>query len=450
MANVIKLRKGLDINLKGKAAKQKFSVKAAAQYALVPDDFVGMTPKVVVREGDKVKAGDALFVNKKQTDVKFASPVSGVVQAVVRGDRRKVLRVVVEADKDQQYVDFGQKQVASLDGDAVVKALLEAGLFGYINQLPYAVSTTPDQKPRAVFVSALRDMPLAGDFEYELQGNEEDFQTGLTALSKVAPVYLGIGAKQTSKALTGAKDVEVNVFDGPCPAGNVGVQVNNIAPVNKGEVVWTVDPTAVIFFGRLFRTGKVDLRRLVAVAGSEITKPEYAEVLVGQPIADLLEGKLAAKDHVRIITGNPLTGRKATKDDFVGGHTSEITVIPEGDNVDEMLGWILPRTNDFSVSRSYFSWLFGKNKEYALDARVKGGERHMIMSGEYDKVFPMDIYAEYLIKAIIAGDIDRMEQLGIYEVAPEDFAVAEFVDSSKLELQHIVRQGLDMLRKENA
>ncbi|WP_303254227.1 Na(+)-translocating NADH-quinone reductase subunit A [Prevotella sp.] len=450
MANVIKLRKGLDINLKGKAAKQKFSVKAAAQYALVPDDFVGMTPKVVVREGDKVKAGDALFVNKKQTDVKFASPVSGVVQAVVRGDRRKVLRVVVEADKDQQYVDFGQKQVASLDGDAVVKALLEAGLFGYINQLPYAVSTTPDQKPRAVFVSALRDMPLAGDFEYELQGNEEDFQTGLTALSKVAPVYLGIGAKQTSKALTEAKDVEVNVFDGPCPAGNVGVQVNNIAPVNKGEVVWTVDPTAVIFFGRLFRTGKVDLRRLVAVAGSEITKPEYAEMLVGQPIADLLEGRLAAKNHVRIINGNPLTGRKATMDDFVGGHTSEITVIPEGDNVDEMLGWILPRTNDFSVSRSYFSWLFGKNKEYALDARVKGGERHMIMSGEYDKVLPMDIYAEYLIKAIIAGDIDRMEQLGIYEVAPEDFAVAEFVDSSKLELQHIVRQGLDMLRKENA
>ena len=450
MANVIKLRKGLDINLKGKAAKQKFSVKSAAQYALVPDDFVGMTPKVVVREGDKVKAGDALFVNKKQTDVKFASPVSGVVQAVVRGDRRKVLRVVVEADKDQQYVDFGQKQVASLDGDAVVKALLEAGLFGYINQLPYAVSTTPNQKPRAVFVSALRDMPLAGDFEYELQGNEEDFQTGLTALSKVAPVYLGVGAQQTSKALTEAKDVEVNVFDGPCPAGNVGVQVNNIAPVNKGEVVWTVDPTAVIFFGRLFRTGKVDLRRLVAVAGSEITKPEYAEVLVGQPIADLLEGRLAAKNHVRIINGNPLTGRKATMDDFVGGHTSEITVIPEGDNVDEMLGWILPRTNDFSVSRSYFSWLFGKNKEYALDARVKGGERHMIMSGEYDKVLPMDIYAEYLIKAIIAGDIDRMEQLGIYEVAPEDFAVAEFVDSSKLELQHIVRQGLDMLRKENA
>ena len=450
MANVIKLRKCLDINLKGKAAEQKFPVKAAAQYALVPDDFVGMIPKVVVREGDHVKAGDALFVNKKQTDVKFASPVSGVVQAVVRGDRRKVLRVVVEADNDQQFVDFGQKQVASLDGDAVVKALLEAGLFGYINQLPYAVSTTPDQKPRAIFVSALRDMPLAGNFEFELQGNENDFQTGLTALSKIAKTYLGIGAQQTSSALTSAKDVEVNVFDGPCPAGNVGVQVNNIAPVNKGEVVWTVDPTAVIFFGRLFNTGKVDLRRLVAVAGSEVNIPAYAEVLVGQPIASLLEGKLASTEHVRIINGNPLTGRKCTAEDFVGGHTSEITAIPEGDNVDEMLGWILPRTNDFSVNRSYFSWLLGKNKEYSLDARVKGGERHIIMSGEYDKVLPMDIYGEYLIKAIIAGDIDRMEQLGIYEVAPEDFAVAEFVDSSKLELQHIVRKGLDMLRKENA
>ena len=450
MANVIKLRKGLDINLKGKAAEQKFPVKAAAQYALVPDDFVGMTPKVVVREGDHVKAGDALFVNKKQTDVKFASPVSGVVQAVVRGDRRKVLRVVVEADKDQQFVDFGQKQVASLDGDAVVKALLEAGLFGYINQLPYAVSTTPDQKPRAIFVSALRDMPLAGNFEFELQGNENDFQAGLTALSKIAKTYLGIGAQQTSSALTSAKDVEVNVFDGPCPAGNVGVQVNNIAPVNKGEVVWTVDPTAVIFFGRLFNTGKVDLRCLVAVAGSEVNNPAYAEALVGQPIASLLEGKLASTEHVRIINGNPLTGRKCTAEDFVGGHTSEITAIPEGDNVDEMLGWILPRTNDFSVNRSYFSWLLGKNKEYSLDARVKGGERHMIMSGEYDKVLPMDIYGEYLIKAIIAGDIDRMEQLGIYEVAPEDFAVAEFVDSSKLELQPIVRQGLDILRKENA
>lgn len=451
MANVIKLRKGLDINLTGKASKDvTLQVAQAGEYALVPAAFVGVTPKVVVREGEHVNAGDALFVNKACPEVKFASPVSGEVTAIERGERRKVLCVKVKADAVQTSTDFGKKNVDALDGEAVKQALLEAGLFGYINQLPYAVSTTPDTKPKAIFVSALRDMPLAADFEVELKGNEEAFQTGLTALSKIAKTYLGVGVDQHSNALGGAKNVELNVFDGPCPAGNVGVQVNNIDPVNKGEVVWTVDPASVIFFGRLFLTGKVDLHKTVAVAGSEIKTPGYAEVLVGTPLSSFVANQLKAADHVRLINGNPLTGVKTTTADFVGGHTSEITAIPEGDDNDEMLGWIFPRTDQFSTSRSYLSWLFGKKKEYNLDARVKGGERHMIMSGEYDKVLPMDIYGEYLIKAIIAGDIDKQEQLGIYEVSPEDFAVAEFVDSSKLELQKIVREGLDTLRKENA
>ena len=451
MANVIKLRKGLDINLKGKAAKDvKIPVAQASDFALVPDAFVGVTPKVVVREGDHVNAGDALFVNKACPDVKFASPVSGVVTAIERGERRKVLCVKVKADEQQTSTDFGEKNVDAMDGEAVKQALLEAGLFGYINQLPYAVSTTPDTTPKAIFVSALRDMPLAADFQVELEGNEQAFQVGLTALSKVAKTYLGIGADQQAEALVNAKNVDVNVFDGPCPAGNVGVQVNNIDPVNKGEVVWTVDPSAVIFFGRLLLTGKVDLRKKVAVAGSEIKTPGYADVLVGTPLSAFVANQLKATEHVRLINGNPLTGKQTTVDAYVGGHTSEITAIPEGDDHDEMLGWIMPRTNDFSTSRSYFSWLLGKKKEYDLDARVKGGERHMIMSGEYDKVLPMDIYGEYLIKAIITGDIDKQEQLGIYEVSPEDFAVAEFVDSSKLELQKIVREGLNVLRKENA
>ena len=451
MANVIKLRKGLDINLKGKAAASvALNVAKVDEYALVPEAFVGVTPKVVVREGDHVNAGDALFVNKACPEVKFASPVSGEVTAIVRGERRKVLCVKVKADAEQKSTDFGKKNVDAMDGNAIKQALLEAGLFGYINQLPYAVSTTPDTTPKAIFVSALRDMPLASDFEVELQGNEEAFKVGLTALSKMAKTYLGVGADQQSNALTEVKGVEVNVFDGPCPAGNVGVQVNNIDPVNKGEVVWTVDPAAVIFFGRLFLTGKVDLRKKVAVAGSEMKTPGYAEVLVGTPLKAFVAEQLKATEHVRLINGNPLTGKQTNLDSYVGGHTSEITAIPEGDDNDEMLGWILPRTNQFSTSRSYFSWLLGKKKEYDLDARVKGGERHMIMSGEYDKVLPMDIYGEYLIKAIIAGDIDKQEQLGIYEVSPVDFAVAEFVDSSKLELQKIVREGLDVLRKENA
>lgn len=451
MANVIKLRKGLDIHLAGKAELTLTPLPLPPEIGLLPSAFVGVTPKLTVREGDHVLAGQPLFANKACPEVGFASPVSGTVSAIVRGDRRKVLCVKVKTDADQQYADFGAKDVSKLSAADVTGALLQAGLFGYIGQLPYAVSTTPDTHPKAIFVSALRDMPLAADFGFELQGDEAAFQTGLTALAKVAPTYLGIGKDQTAtEALAGATGVEVNIFDGPCPAGNVDVQVNHIAPVNKGEVVWTVDPTAVIFFGRLFLTGRVDLRRKVAVAGSRIAHPEYVQTVVGAPLSQLLDQRLTTRDHTRIIDGNPLTGRKASADDYLSAHTSEVTAIPEGDDVNEFLGWIAPRTSQFSVSRTYFSWLFGKHRTYDIDARVKGGERHMIMSGEYDRVLPMDIYAGYLVKAIISGDIDRQEALGIYEVGPDDFALAEFVDSSKLPLQQIVRQGLDILRKENA
>ena len=446
MANVIKLRKGLDINLQGEAEEKRIQLKSNGQFALVPDDFEGVVPKVVVKEGDKVKAGAALLVNKQYPEVKFASPVSGTVREVVRGERRKVLCVRVDADAQQEQVDFGKKDVEKMDGKAVIDALLDAGIFGYINQLPYAVSTNPSQMPKAVFVSALRDMPLAGSFEFEVKGQEGDFQTGLTALSKIAKTYLGCGVHSSFENY---QNVEVNIFDGPCPAGNVGVQVNHLDPVNKGEVVWTVEPTAVLFIGRLFNTGKVDLRRTVALCGSEVKAPAYVDMLVGEELSTLLSNSYDAGHHVRIINGNVLTGKVTTKEGFLGAHTSEITVIPEGDDADEFAGWIMPRFKQFSVNRSYFSWLCGK-KKYALDARIKGGERHMIMSGEYDRVLPMDIYGEYLIKAIITGDIDRQEALGIYEVSPEDFALAEFVDSSKLELQRIVREGLNILRKENA
>jgi Na+-transporting NADH:ubiquinone oxidoreductase subunit A len=367
MANVIKLRKGLNINLKGRAAETKLTIGTAEEYALVPDDFVGITPKLSVKEGDVVKAGDALFVNKNCPEVKFASPVSGKVTAVVRGERRKILCIKVQADKEQQYAGFGKKDVEKLSAEDVKSTLLEAGLFGYINQLPYAVSTTPDTQPKAIFVSAFRDMPLAGDFEYELLGNEKDFQTGLSALAKIAKVYLGVGRQQSSEVLIKAKDVEVNIFDGPCPAGNVGVQVNNVSPVNKGEVVWTVDPTAVIFFGRLFNTGKVDLTRTVAVAGSEVKQPAYVDALVGTPIAVITNNNIDDARKLRIINGNPLTGRQCTLEDYLGAHTSEVTVIPEGDDKNELLGWILPRFKQFSANRSYFSWLLGKFSSKIID-----------------------------------------------------------------------------------
>lgn len=442
MANVIKLRKGLDVNLKGKASLETIQTKSEGQFALIPDDFYGMKPKVVVKEGDTVQVGDALFVDKNHPEVKFVSPVSGTVALVERGERRKVMSVRVDADGKQTAKVFDEKDP--------LKLLLESGLFGFFRQRPYDVVANPEDKPKAIFVSAFNSMPLAADFEYVLQGQEKEFQAGLSLLSKIAKVHLGVSAKQKAAALTAAKDVTVTIFDGPAPAGNVGVQINHIDPINKGEVVWTLGAEEVIFVGRLALTGKVDLTRTIAVAGSEVKAPKYAKVLVGAPLAAVLNGQIDEQKSLRIINGNPMVGVKTPKDGFLGAHATEVTVIPEGDDVYEMLGWIAPRCKEFSTSRSYFSWLRPKKTEYTLDARIKGGERHMIMSGEYDRVFPMDIYAGYLVKAIIAGDIDRQEALGIYEVAPEDFALAEFVDSSKLELQRIVREGLDILRKENA
>ena len=449
MANVIKLRKGLDINLKGKAAEELVTVKEPGFYALVPDDFPGVTPKVVVKEQEYVMAGGPLFIDKNHPEVKFVSPVSGVVTSVERGARRKVMNIVVEAAAEQDYEEFGKQDVARMNADRVKELLLQSGMFAFIKQRPYDVIADPAVAPRAIFVSAFDSNPLAPEFEFALKGEEANFQTGLDALAKIAKTYLGISVKQKSAALTQAKNVTITAFDGPNPAGNVGVQINRVAPVVKGETVWTIDPQAVIFIGRLMNTGRVDMTRTVAVTGSEVLKPAYTKLRVGALLTSVFAGNVTKDKELRYISGNVLTGKQVSPNGFLGAFHSQVSVIPEGNDIHEMLGWIMPRFNQFSVNHSYFSWLLGK-KEYTIDARIKGGERHMIMSGEYDKVFPMDILPEFLIKAIIAGDIDRMEALGIYEVAPEDFALCEFVDSSKLELQRIVRAGLDMLRAEMA
>ena len=447
MANVIKLRKGLDINLKGKAAEVLVTGKEPGFYALVPDDFPGVTPKVVVKEQEYVMAGGPLFIDKNHPEVKFVSPVSGVVTSVERGARRKVMNIVVEAAAEQDYEEFGKQDVARMNADRVKELLLQSGMFAFIKQRPYDVIADPAVAPRAIFVSAFDSNPLAPEFEFALKGEEANFQTGLDALAKIAKTYLGISVKQKSAALTQAKNVTITAFDGPNPAGNVGVQINRVAPVVKGETVWTIDPQAVIFIGRLMNTGRVDMTRTVAVTGSEVLKPAYTKLRVGALLTSVFAGNVTKDKELRYISGNVLTGKQVSPNGFLGAFHSQVSVIPEGNDIHEMLGWIMPRFNQFSVNHSYFSWLLGK-KEYTIDARIKGGERHMIMSGEYDKVFPMDILPEFLIKAIIAGDIDRMEALGIYEVAPEDFALCEFVDSSKLELQRIVRAGLDMLRAE--
>lgn len=447
MANVIKIKKGLDINLKGKASDVLLNAGKSDSYAIVPDYYNGIIPKVVAKVGDKVKAGSVLMIDKNRPEIKFVSPVSGEVTAVNRGEKRKVLSIVVKPEAQIEYESFGKKNVSSLKGEEVKEAILHAGLWPFIKQRPYDVVATPTDSPRDIFVSTFCSAPLAPNFDFIVKGQEVDFQTGVDALAKLTTGKVFVGVKKGSSiSVKGVETVEV---EGPHPAGNVGVQINQIKPVNKGEVVWVVNPADVIVIGRLFNKGVADFSRLVVLAGSETTERGYIKTISGCTISSLVSGKiLEGGKNLRIISGNVLTGTKVQKDGYLGAYDNQVTVIPEGDDNHEFLGWGVPGFGKYSVSHSYLTWLAGKGKEYVIDARIRGGKRAMIMSNEYDKVFPMDIFPEYLLKAIIAFDIDKMENLGIYEVAPEDFALCEFVDTSKIELQKIVRNGLDLMYKE--
>jgi len=448
MANVIKIKKGLDIKLKGKPSEEVLTNDISTSYAIVPDNYNGITPKVVARVGDKVKAGTVLVIDKNYNEIKLVSPVSGEVTAVNRGEKRKVLSITVKPDAENQYEDFGKKNVSALSETEVKDAILNAGLWPCIKQRPYDIVARTGEAPRDIFVSAFYSAPLAPDFDYIIKGQEDDFQTGIDALAKLTKGKLYVGLKKGSSVkVNNAETVEV---DGPHPSGNVGVQINKVKPINKGEVVWTVRPDDVILIGRLFNKGIADFTRLVAITGSEFSKTGYVKAIAGCNIDSLVSGKIKPTEgNVRIISGNVLTGTKVSKDDFLGFYDNQITAIPEGDDVHEFLGWATLGVNKFSAGRTFLSYLLGGvKKEYVIDARVRGGQRAMIMSYEYDRVFPMDILPEYLLKAIIAFDIDKMENLGIYEVAPEDFALCEVIDTSKIELQKIVRSGLDLLYKE--
>ena len=469
MANVLKIKKGLDIKLKGKPLEVSLKGKGCESYAIVPDNYDGITPKIVARVGDKVKAGTALVMDKNHNEIKLVSPVSGEVIAVNRGEKRKVLSVVVKPDGKKQYEDFGKKNVAALSGEDVKEAILNGGLWPFIKQRPYDIVARPGEEPRDIFVSAFYSAPLAPDFDYIIKGQEDDFRTGLEALAKLSKGKLFVGVKKGSvvkaaiaKVVTGSTNVagsvstagaaiEMYEVDGPHPAGNVGVQINRIKPINKGDVVWTVRPDDVILIGRLFNKGVSDFTRLVAITGSEIEETGYIKAIAGCKIDSLIEDRdlIPGNYHYRIISGNVLTGVKVGYDDYLGVYDNQITVIPDGDDKHEFFGWASLGFFNFTVGNTFVSsYLKFLNKEYIVDARLKGGRRAMIMSYEYDKVFPMDIFPEYLLKAIIAFDIDKMENLGIYEVAPEDFALCEVVDTSKIEIQKIVRNGLNLLYKE--
>ena len=451
MANVVNIKRGLDISLKGKAPLTELERRLSDDYAVEPGCFAGIVPKVLVRVGDKVKIGTPLMWDKAHPEIRLVSPVSGQVTAVNRGEKRKVLSVVVRPDGSTDSEAFEAPQSpAAADADTLKALLLQTGMWPYIKQRPYDRVADPTVTPRDIFVSALDTAPLAPDFDYVVNGQEDSLQAGLSALTRLTTgrVYLGIRRGSPLRSMIGVNIVEI---DGPHPAGNAGVIINHVKPVNKGETVWTLRAADVLFIGRLFTAGRIDFTRTVALTGSEMAERGYVKALAGSRIDSLIEGRLAPATgrHLRVISGNVLTGRKIDPTaGWLGAYDTQVTAIPEGDDVNEFLGWGMPGLGKYSMSHSYFSWLLGRGREYTLDARIKGGRRAMIMSNEYDRVFPMDIYPEYLLKAIIAYDIDKMEALGIYEVAPEDFALCEFVDTSKIELQRIVRSGLDMLYKE--
>ena len=450
MSKIITLRKGLDINLQGKPQESLVDAPQASEYALSPLDFEGVTPKLLVKVGDEVKAGTPLFFNKYSERVLFTSPVSGTVAAVNRGEKRKVLSVTVTPDAVQSYEEFAKPDLRTASREEIVELLLKSGLWPMIVQRPYGIIADPNDTPRAVFISAFDSAPLAPDYDFVLRAEQENLQTGIEVLRKLTPgkVHLSVraGAEGRMAALRGA---EMHVFAGKHPVGNVGVQIHHIAPVNKGEVVWTVNIQDLAIIGRLFNKGRVDMSKIIAVTGSEVVKPQYFRIVAGAKVDSFLAGNIKAQkegDHVRIISGNVLTGTKTAADGFVGFYANQVTVIPEGDKY-ELLGWALPRFNKFSVSRAYFSWLCPK-KAYNLDTNMNGGERPFVVTGLYERYLPMDIYPMYLLKACLANDIDKMENLGIYEVVEEDFALCEFVDPSKIEIQQIIRDGINLMIKE--
>lgn len=450
MSKIITLRKGLDINLQGKPEDSVADAPLASEYALSPLDFEGVTPKLLVKAGDRVKAGTPLFFNKYNERVLFTSPVSGTVAAVNRGEKRKVLSVTVTPDAVQCYEEFAKPDLKKASREEIVCLLLRSGLWPMIVQRPYGIIADPNDTPKAVFISAFDSAPLAPDYNFALRGEERNLQAGIEVMRRLSggKVHLSVraGAEGRMSALTG---VELHRFAGKHPVGNVGVQIHHIDPVNKGESVWTVNIQDVAIIGRLVNEGRVDMTRVIAVAGSEVVEPRYCRVVAGAQTASFLKGSIKPQkqgDRVRVISGNVLTGTKTAEEGHLGYYANMVTVIPEGDKY-ELLGWAMPRFNKFSVSRAYFSWLF-PGKAYKLDTNLNGGERPFVVTGLYDRYLPMDIYPMYLLKACLAGDIDKMENLGIYEVVEEDFALCEFVDPSKIEIQQIIRDGINLMIRE--
>ena len=444
MSQNIKLCKGLDIKLAGKAEARVEDAPMAKSYAVSPLDYENVTPKLLVKVGDKVEAGSPLFFDKNNPRILFTSPVSGTVAAINRGEKRKLLNIAVEPDQTQVY-----KALKVVDAKAsrseIVEMLLESGLWTRIVERPFGVIANPDAQPKAIFVSAFDSAPLAPDYNFVLKTEKAALEAGLALLSRLTDGKVHLSARKGDEGyMAEVKGVEYHTFSGKHPVGNVGVQIHPIDRIAKGDIVWTVNVQDVVLMGRLAMGGKLDMTKVIAVAGSEAQKPCYKRIIAGAAVESIV-GKVS--ENVRVISGDVLTGVATAKDGYISANANMLSLIPEG-NVYELLGWAMPRFHRFSVSRAYFSWLCPK-KEYKLDTNLNGGERPFVVTGLYEKYLPMDVYVAYLLKACLVKDLDKMENLGIYEVLPEDLALCEFVDPSKIEMQQILRDGINLMIKES-
>jgi Na+-transporting NADH:ubiquinone oxidoreductase subunit A len=450
MSSTIRIRKGADIRLKGRASSIVENAPASSKHAILPEDFHGVIPKMEVRQGDLVQAGQVLFHDKYKPEVHYLSPVSGKVSDIVRGAKRRILAIEIEADGQDSRKTFDVPKLSSASREELVTLLSTGGWFGFIRQRPFDVPADPGVTPRSIHISGFNSAPLAPETAVVMDGRMEDFQTGIEVLGKLAGnggVHLGVKAGDST--FDSVSGVNKATFDGPHPAGNVGVQIHHTFPINAGEVVWTMNYEDVANLGAFIRTGTFAPERVIAACGSQHADPKHYKIRLGAQVGSVLAGT-AVDDNVRVISGDALTGRRVTADGYIGAFAQQVTVMPEGNKPKFLLteGWLSPGLDKFSLSRAYPTWLMPKTKEYDLDTNSNGEPRAFVVTGQYEQVFPFDIYPVQLLKSIMVNDIEAMEKLGIYEVAPEDFALCEYSCTSKINVQQVVREGLDTLKQE--
>ncbi|MFV0540182.1 MAG: Na(+)-translocating NADH-quinone reductase subunit A [Aestuariibaculum sp.] len=448
MSKDIRIKKGLDIKLKGAAEKTLEKAISSNFYALRPEDFHGVVPKLISKVGAKIKAGEPVFFDKSNKNVKFVSPVAGEIIEIERGEKRKILTIKIESDSEQTYHDYGKFNVNDASAEQIKEHLLQSGCWAFIKQRPYDIIAKPDKTPKDIFVSGYASAPLAADLDFTLEGKEAELQAAVTALGKLTKGKVHVSVGTSTSPLANLSGVTVHKVSGPHPSGNVGTLINKVNPVNKGEVVWTVNAQDLVIIGELLLTGKFNAERIVALAGSAVEKPRYFTTILGSEVATMVYDKGISKDaNVRIISGNVLTGKQVGPDGYLDYYSNIITVIPEGDDY-ELFGWNKPVFNKISPTRAFtFSWLNPK-KVYNLDTNTNGEHRAFVVTGMYEEVFPLDMYPLQMLKSCLYKDLDEMEVLGMYEVAPEDFALTEFVCVSKQPHQKIIRDGLDLMIKE--